>query len=146
MTAQQALHDHAVVMRYVVRMLCAGLVHGDLSEFNVLVDEHGPVIIDLPQAVDAAVNNNAQSMLQRDVDNMTRYYAQYAPELADRRYAQEIWALYGDGALHPETPLTGYHAEDTHAADVDAVLEEIKAAFVEEQARLERLRQAQEPG
>jgi len=143
MSAEQALEDHAVVMQYVVRMLCAGVVHGDLSEFNVLVDEDGPVIIDLPQAVDAAANNNAQSMLARDVDNMTGYYGQYAPELLDSRYAKEIWALYEDGELHPDSELTGYFAESTQAADVDAVLEEIKAAFAEEQERLERLREAE---
>ncbi len=146
MTAQQALEDHAVVMRYVVRMLCAGLVHGDLSEFNVLVDENGPVIIDLPQAVDAAANNNAQSMLERDVNNMSSYYAHYAPELLERRYAKEIWALYEEGELHPETELTGHFAEDTQAADVDAILEEIKAVLAEEQARLERIRKADDPG
>lgn len=146
MTTQQALEDHAVVMRYVVRMLCAGLIHGDLSEFNVLVDEHGPVIIDLPQAVDAAANNNAQAMLERDVNNMTNYYAHYAPELLHTRYAKEIWALYEDGALQADTQLTGYFAENTQAADVDAVLEEIKAVFAEEQERLERLRNAQESG
>lgn len=146
MTAQQALEDHAVVMRYVVRMLCAGLVHGDLSEFNVLVDENGPVIIDLPQAVDAAANNNARSMLERDVNNMSSYYAHYAPELLERRYAKEIWALYEEGELHPETELTGHFAEDTQTADVDAILEEIKAALAEEQARLERIRKADDPG
>ncbi len=146
MTAQQALEDHAVVMRYVVRMLCAGLVHGDLSEFNVLVEENGPVIIDLPQAVDAAANNNARSMLERDVNNMSSYYAHYAPELLERCYAKEIWALYEEGELHPETELTGHFAEDTQAADVDAILEEIKAALAEEQARLERIRKADDPG
>ena len=146
MTAQQALEDHAMVMQYVVRMLCAGLVHGDLSEFNVLVDEAGPVIIDLPQAVDAAGNNNAESMLARDVNNMTNYYAHYAPELGDSRYAKEIWALYEDGELHADTDLTGYFEESTQAADVDAVLEEIKMAFAEEQARQERLRDAEELG
>lgn len=77
MDAEQAREDHAVVMVYIMRMLCAGIVHGDLSEFNVLVDEYGPVIIDLPQAVDASSNNNAKSMLIRDVENMTNYYAQY---------------------------------------------------------------------
>ena len=80
MTAEQALEDHAVMMQYVVRMLCAGLVHGDLSEFNVLVDEYGPVIIDLPQAVDAAANLHAKTMLERYIDNMTRYYGLFAPE------------------------------------------------------------------
>lgn len=143
MSAEQALQDHAIVMQYVVRMLSAGVVHGDLSEFNVLVDEEGPVIIDLPQAVDAAGNNNAQSMLTRDVNNMTDYYAQYAPELHNSRYAKEIWALYEEGELHADIELTGYFEEDTQAADVDAVLEEIKAAFAEEQARQERLLEAQ---
>jgi len=142
MSSQQALEGHAVVMQYVVRMLCAGLVHGDLSEFNVLVDEDGPVIIDLPQAVDAAGNNNAESMLARDVDNMTRYYGHYAPELLDSRYAKEIWALYEDGELHVESKLTGHFEESTQAADVDAVMEVITAAFVEEQERQARLSEA----
>ena len=97
MDAEQAREDHAVVMHYVKLMLCAGLVHGDLSEFNVLVDAYGPVIIDLPQAVDAAANNNARSMLERDINNMTQYYGQYAPDLLDTRYAKEMWALYEDG-------------------------------------------------
>jgi len=144
MSAQQALEDHAVVMRYVVRMLCAGLVHGDLSEFNVLVDEYGPVIIDLPQAVDAAANNHAQSMLERDVNNMTNYYGTYAPELFGRRFAQEIWALHADGELHADTELTGDYEESTQAADVDAVLEDIKAVLAEEQERQKRLREAAE--
>ncbi|MFW2374581.1 MAG: PA4780 family RIO1-like protein kinase [Gammaproteobacteria bacterium] len=140
MTIEQALEDHAVVMQYVMRMLCAGLVHGDLSEFNVLVDDYGPVIIDLPQAVDASANNHAQMMLERDVNTVTSYYAQYAPELQDSQYAKEIWALYENGELHPEAQLTDQFEESVHAADVDAVLEEIKAAWAEEQARQERLR------
>ncbi len=145
MSAEQALEDHAVVMQDVVRMLCAGLIHGDLSEFNVLVDDYGPVIIDLPQAVDAAANNNAKAMLQRDVNNMTHYYAEFAPELLDTHYAEEIWALYEDGKLHPEIKLSGYFAENTEAADVDSVLLEIKAVLAEEQARQERLREAEGP-
>ncbi|XPF94405.1 PA4780 family RIO1-like protein kinase [Colwellia sp. RE-S-Sl-9] len=144
MDAEQAREDHAVVMVYIMRMLCAGIVHGDLSEFNVLVDEYGPVIIDLPQAVDASSNNNAKSMLIRDVENMTTYYAQYAPDLAQSKYAQEMWALYEDGELTPETELTGLFTESTESADVDTVLEEIKAAFEEEQNRLERIREANE--
>jgi len=142
MSAEQAIEDHALVMEFVKRMLCEGLVHGDLSEFNVLVDEHGPVIIDLPQAVDAAANNNAFSMLQRDVANMSLYYGQYAPELLDTRYAKEMWALYEEGNLTPDTPLTGQFADSDEAADVDAVVAEIKAAQVEEQERLERIQQA----
>lgn len=141
MTTELALADHAVVMTYVMRMLCAGVVHGDLSEFNVLVDDYGPVIIDLPQAVDAAGNNNAQAMLARDVNNMTAYYGQYAPELYNSKYAKEIWALYEEGALHPERELTGYFEESDEAADVDVVMQEIKAAFAEEQERQQRLRE-----
>ena len=144
MSEEQALEDHALVMQYVVRMLCAGLVHGDLSEFNVLVDEDGPVIIDLPQAVDAAANNNAQSMLARDVDNMTAYYGLFAPGLLQTRYAQEIWELYEEGDLHPDIELTGNAEEDTHEADVDLVMQEIRAAMEEEQERLERISDAQE--
>lgn len=144
MSAEQALEDHTMVMHYVKLMLCAGLVHGDLSEFNVLVDEYGPVIIDLPQAVDASANNNAKKMLERDVDNMTSYYGQYVPELLKTRYAQEMWALYEEGELHAETELSGLFQEETQAADVDAVLLEIKAAFEQEQARQDRLREAEE--
>ncbi len=144
MSAEQALEDHAEMMQAVMRMLCVGLVHGDLSEFNVLVDEYGPVIIDLPQAVDAAANNHAEWMLERDVNSITDYYAQYAPELLGSQYAKEIWELYENGELHPEVELTGQFAEDTHTADVDSVLDQIKAAFAEEQERQERIRDAEE--
>ena len=144
MSAEQAFEDHAVLMQYVMRMLCVGIVHGDLSEFNVLLDEYGPVIIDLPQAVDAAANNNAEVMLARDVNNITRYYAQFAPELADTQYAKEIWALYEEGELHADYELSGYFEEDTHEADVDAVLQHIEAALAEEHERLERIRESQE--
>lgn len=144
MSAEQAVEDHALVMEFVKRMLCEGLVHGDLSEFNVLVDEYGPVIIDLPQAVNAAANNNAFSMLQRDVNNMSQYYGQYAPELLSTNYAGEMWALYEEGKLTPDTPLTGQFAESDEAADVDGVVAEIKAAFAEQEERLERMRQAAE--
>jgi RIO kinase 1 len=139
MSAEQALEDHAVVMQYVVRMLCTGLVHGDLSEFNVLLDDHGPVIIDLPQVVDAAANNNAKRFLERDVNKITDYYGLFAPELLGSGYAGEIWALYEAGELHPEIELTGHFVENTQTADVDVILQEIQAAFVEEQDRQERL-------
>lgn len=138
-TEAQALKDHASLMQSVVRMLCAGLVHGDLSEFNVLVDAYGPVIIDLPQAVDAAGNNNAQSMLTRDVNNITNYYGIYAPRLLVTKYAQEIWELYADGDLHPDTRLTGEFIESEDAADVGVVMQEIDAARAEEEERLQRI-------
>ncbi len=144
MSAEQAIEDHALVMRDVVRMLCAGVVHGDLSEFNVLVDEYGPVIIDLPQAVDAAANNNAQTMLTRDVNNMARYYGQFAPELINTQYAKEIWALYEDGQLTPDVELTGRYAESTETADIDAVMLEIQSILAEEDAKQARLREADE--
>lgn len=144
MSPEQAIEDHAVMMHYIQLMLCDGLVHGDLSEFNVLVDEYGPVVIDLPQAVDAAANNNARAMFTRDVDKITEYYAEYAPQLRNSRYAKEMWALYEEGELHPETELTGQFVEELESADVDAVLLEIKAVMAEEQARQERLRAAEE--
>jgi RIO kinase 1 len=144
MPSEHAIEDHLIMMNYVKIMLCVGVIHGDLSEFNVLVDEYGPVIIDLPQAVDASANNNAKSMLVRDVNNITDYYAQFAPELAKSRYAQEMWALYEKAELTPETELTGLFKENNKSANVDTILEEIKAAFEEEQERLERISDAQE--
>ncbi|WEJ63607.1 PA4780 family RIO1-like protein kinase [Thiomicrorhabdus lithotrophica] len=144
MTAEQAREDHAEMMHNIMLMLSVGLIHGDLSEFNVLVDEYGPVVIDLPQAVDAAANNNAKRMLTRDVDNITNYYAQYAPELLETQYAKEIWALFEAGELSADIELTGQFDEVEQEADVDSVMEEIKAAFEEEQKRQERLREAEE--
>jgi RIO kinase 1 len=139
MDAEQAIEDHTLVMQYVVRMLNVGIVHGDLSEFNVLVDDYGPVIIDLPQAVDASANNNAKKMFARDVNNMTEYYGQFAPELLKTQYAKEIWSLYENGELDPDVELTGYFEESTQEADVDSVLEEIKAAWQEAEERKERM-------
>ena len=139
MSAEQAHEGHYQVMRYVVRMLCAGLVHGDLSEFNILVDENGPVIIDLPQAVDAAANNNAEFMLKRDVNRITSFYGQFAPQLLESQYAREIWKLFEEGELHPEIALTGIFVESAHETDVDGVLQEIESALAEEQSRKERL-------
>ncbi|WP_133178423.1 PA4780 family RIO1-like protein kinase [Shewanella decolorationis] len=143
-SAEQAIHDHGLVMTYVKRMLCAGLVHGDLSEFNVLVDANGPVIIDLPQAVDAAANNHAKWMLERDVNNMTQYYGQYAPELLKTQYAKEMWALFEAGQLKPDTQLTGKFTEVLVDSDVNAVLDEIQAAYDEAQERKLRLQEANE--
>jgi RIO kinase 1 len=123
-------------------MLVAGIVHGDLSEFNVLVDDYGPVIIDLPQAVDAAANNHAKSMLERDVANMTEYYGQYAPEILRTNYAKEMWALYEDGDLTADTVLTGLFEESKEEADVDSVMKEIRSVLAEERKRQERLENA----
>lgn len=143
LSEQQALEDHAVIMHDVAKMLNVGIVHGDLSEFNVLLDEYGPVIIDLPQAVDASGNNNARTMLERDIDNMTNYYAQFAPQLKNSQYAKEIWNLYETAELSRDVELTGLFEETEVEADVDEVLLQIKAAFEEEQARLERVKEAE---
>jgi len=133
--AEEARVFHAFVIRQIVLMLCAGLVHGDLSEFNVLLGPDGPVIIDLPQAVDAAANNHAFSMLQRDVDNMAHYFGRFAPELKSTRYAQEMWALYEAGKLLPDSVLTGVFQDDEHEADVGGVMREIDAARLDEARR-----------
>ena len=132
----QALEFHAGLLKQVVRMLCAGIIHGDLSEYNILVGSHGPVIIDLPQAVDAAGNSSAGAMLERDVANLASYFGRFAPELIDSDYGKEIWRLYEAGNLTPETGLTGRIEVERRIADVDAVLEEVKLALQAEERRL----------
>lgn len=135
LTKAQALKYHRLLIEQVVRMLCAGLVHGDLSEFNVLVDGDGPVIIDLPQAIDAAGNNNAGRLFARDVDNLAAYFGQFAPELLETAFAEEIWDLYERGKLQPETPLTGRFKSSEQTADVHDVLREIEDSRKEALAR-----------
>jgi len=140
LTEEQARKYHRILITQVVRMLCAGVVHGDLSEYNVLVDSDGPVIIDLPQAVDAAGNNHACAMLERDVDNLTAYFGRFAPELRATDYGKEIWSLYEGGELRPEIELTGRFKRSEKPADLDGVMREIAAARDEDAAR--RLRQS----
>ena len=135
LTQEQAREFHAMLIRQVVRMLCAGIVHGDLSEFNVLVDSAGPVIIDLPQAVDAAANNNASRMLERDVGNLAAYFGQFAPELLATDYGKEIWALYERGELLPDSPLTGQFKRDEKQVDLNDVIKVIDAAREEDALR-----------
>ena len=149
-TREEALVHHATLVREVVRMLCAGVVHGDLSEFNILLSYtpgadgsagvHVPVIIDLPQAVDAAGNNHAQRMLLRDVANLREFFGQFAPELRSTHYGAEIWSLYQAGLLSMDTPLTGQFERSAANVDMQAVLREIDDARAEEAAR--RLRMA----
>ena len=140
-TADEARIHHRSLMTEVVRMLCAGVVHGDLSEYNILVSADGPVIIDLPQAVDAAGNNHASAMLERDVNNLTTYFSQYAPELATTQYGKEIWALYEHGALHPDVELTGRFDRKLAPVDLEGVMREIDDARAVEAARLLRLQE-----
>lgn len=139
LTMAQALEYHDFLVRQVVLMLCAGLVHGDLSEFNILLAAEGPVIIDLPQAVDAAANPHAARMLERDVSNLAEYFGQFAPVLLGTRYGKEIWQLYEKGELLPDSVLTGQVADITQKADVRSVMREIRDAIEEERRRQERL-------
>ncbi len=135
---------HGRMMQEIVRMLCAGLVHGDLSEFNVLIDHSGPVVIDLPQAVNAAGNNNAKMMLLRDVNNMTQYFGQYAPDLLVTHYGEEIWDLFEHGNLHPDVKLTGQFAHSNVEADIATMMRIIEHAKLEEEDRKERERMARD--
>ena len=138
-TAEQARAHHASLLREVVRMLCAGVVHGDLSEFNILLAADGPVIIDLPQAIDAAGNNHAQRMLLRDVANLRDFFARFAPELLATRYGPELWSLFRRGVLAPDIVLTGHFADPLGVVDVGGVLREIDDARADEAARLLRM-------
>ena len=138
-TPELARTLHHRLITEVVRMLCAGVVHGDLSEYNILIGGDGPVIIDLPQAVDAAGNNHAASMLERDVANLRTYFGRFAPELLATDYGKEIWALFQAGTLRPDAQLTGRFERSEKAVDLDGVLREIDDARVEEAARRLRL-------
>ena len=135
LTAEQAREYHRALITQVVLMLCAGIIHGDLSEYNVLVSSDGPVIIDLPQAVDAAGNNNACGMLLRDVNNLAGYFGQFAPELLATDYGMEIWSLYEKGDLHPDVQLTGRFERSEKLADVENIMREIDAVIKEEAER-----------
>jgi len=137
----QALAYHTRLVRDVVRMLCLGLIHGDLSEYNVLITPEGPVIIDLPQVVSAAGNNSARAMLLRDVHNLRSSLSRFAPELMKTHYGEEMWALFEHGELLPDSELTGRFVFDEHTADVGAVMESIEdarqVALIRQQGREE---------
>ena len=135
LTSQQAREYHELLIAQIVQMLCAGVIHGDLSEYNVLVGSNGPIIIDLPQAVDPAGNSSAEALLERDVDNITRYFGQFAPELRTTDFGKEIWSIYRSGKLHPGINLTGTFARSEKAADVRSVVREINDVAKEEAAR-----------
>ena len=141
-TAHAARSHHTTLLREVIRMLCAGVVHGDLSEFNILLASDGPVIIDLPQAVDAAGNNHAKRMLLRDVGNLRNFFGQFAPELLSTSYGHEIWDLYERGLLQTESALTGLFEHETGAVDVNDVMREIEDVGFDEAARRLRLQEA----
>ena len=134
-SAEQAVEWHAFMIHQIVLMLCAGLIHGDLSEYNVLIDKDGPVVIDLPQAVSAASNNNAFAMLERDVNNMRASFGRAAPELLKTEYAQEIWQLFQASELKVDSVLTGTFVDDSPEADVGDVLNQIEEARWEQEIR-----------
>ena len=138
-TADEARAHHATLLKEVVRMLCAGVVHGDLSEFNILLAADGPVIIDLPQAIDAAGNNHAPRMLLRDVANLRDFFGQFAPELRKTQYGPELWQLYQAGLLGTDTVLTGRFIQQQGSVDLSGVMREIDAARDEEAARRVRM-------
>ncbi|MEY4267046.1 MAG: hypothetical protein RIS90_1581 [Pseudomonadota bacterium] len=142
-TPEQARAHHATLLGEVVRMLGAGIVHGDLSEFNILLGhedgEAVPVIIDLPQAVDAAGNNHAQRMLLRDVANLRDFFGRFAPELLQTHYGPEIWDLYQRGLLSAEARLSGQFQAKGGVVDVRALMREIDDARAEDAARRLRM-------
>jgi RIO kinase 1 len=140
-SAEEACAHHHSLMREVVRMLSAGVIHGDLSEYNILLGATGPVIIDLPQAVDAAGNNHAKAMLARDVNNLTSFFGQFAPALLTMQYAEEIWALYEHGKLQPDVTLSGHFKQSLPPVDLEGVIREIDDAKAAEAARLLRMQE-----
>lgn len=139
LTPEVARSFHGELMGDVVRMLCIGLIHGDLSGYNVLVAQAGPVIIDFPQVVSAAGNNAAQAMLLRDVHNLRDSLCRFAPELKSTHYGEEMWALYERGQLRPDAALTGKFVFDYSSADVGAVMISIDdarhEAFIRQRGR-----------
>jgi RIO kinase 1 len=142
LSGEQAAAHHTALLQQVVRMLCAGVIHGDLSEFNILLAADGPVIIDLPQAVDAAGNNHAERMLLRDVANLRAFFGRFAPALLKTNFGAEIWDLYQRAMLHPEVVLTGHFERKKGAVDVVGVMREIDDARAQDAARRLRLQNA----
>jgi RIO kinase 1 len=128
LSAEQAREFHAILVQQVQLMLCCGLIHGDLSAYNVLVGPDGPVVIDFPQVVSAAGNNNARSMLLRDVNNLTATLGRFAPELLDTWYGEEMWAMFEAGELRPDSELSGEWTPDESEVDLDSVRQAINDA------------------
>ena len=139
LTAAKARQYHHELIKEIVLMLCAGIIHGDLSEYNVLVGRDGLVIIDLPQAVNASGNNNARSMLERDVENITAYFGRFAPELIVTDFGREIWKLYASGKLSASSELTGLFEQSNIPADVKGVMREIDYARILHERTLARI-------
>lgn len=134
LSAEKANEYFLVVLRDIVRMLCAGIVHGDLSEFNILLSASGPIIIDFPQSVQATANS-ALTIFERDVSSVTAYFAKFAPELIETQYAKEIWQIFKNGQLKPDTPLTGKFKVLHAAADLAGIFDAIQGAEEDDEER-----------
>ncbi|MCX7182605.1 MAG: serine protein kinase RIO [Nitrosospira sp.] len=135
LTAELSREYHHALIVEVIRMLCTGMVHGDLSEYNVLVDSKGVVIIDFPQVINAAANNQARDMLLRDVNNLAIYFGRFAPELLSTNYGMEMWSLYQSNKLHPDSLLTGHFECIEKPVNLNGVMREINDTLKEERAR-----------
>ena len=144
LTPEEARVFHVELIRDVVRMLCLGLIHGDLSEYNVLVTPDGPIIIDFPQVVSASGNNAARAMLLRDVHNLRDSLSRFAPELQATHFGEEMWALYEKGELKPDSALAGRFIFDTHKADLHAIHMSIEDARQEAAIRQQGREEAAE--
>jgi len=142
MTEAEALVMHRALLTQVIRILLAGMIHGDLSEYNILLADDGPVIIDLPQAVDAAGNSQAREMFERDVANLAQYFSRFAPSLAESNFGREIWLHYEAGALHEDVHLTGVVAPDMTPVDMDALMQDMEEVRLEAEDRARRQREA----
>ncbi len=135
LTAELSREYHHALIAEVIRMLCTGMVHGDLSEYNVLVDSKGVVIIDFPQVINAAANNQARDMLLRDVNNLAIYFGRFAPELLSTNYGMEMWSLYQSNKLYPDSVLTGHFECIEKPVNLNGVMREINDTLKEERAR-----------
>ena len=142
-TQEQALEYHKEILSYIIKMLCCGLIHGDLSEYNILVNEEGPVIIDLPQVIDASANLSAQFFLERDCKNITEFFSHHAPELKNKPYGKELWTIYEKGDLTPDTQLTGEFTESDGDDDISELMAEINAVMLEAELRKQRRLEAE---
>ncbi len=138
-TKEQAINYHQIILTYIIQMLCSGLIHGDLSEYNILVNESGPIIIDFPQVINASANLSAQYFLERDCQNITDFFTKHAPELSEKQYGKELWSIYEKGELTPETKLTGNYIEENSDNDICELMAEINAVMLEAKLRKQRL-------
>lgn len=135
MDAATAQRTFDYLIREVVKMLCAGVVHGDLSDFNVLMGAHGPVIIDFPQSLDAAGNQNAREILLRDVANLNRFLLGHGAPEQPLKHGAEMWEKYARGELRPDSVLTGKHKGSEARVDLMGLIRELEADERDEQRR-----------